>query len=491
MKAVEERGAFAVAAWAYTFAHAGEPLPFFREHAVRVQFDPPQLLLTDSRTGEDVWATPLRPTLFKDILLEAESQQGTAPLAYRSQGYLVVPLIGHRIIGIDPVNRQVLWEKSLAGLPDDPPDGPAPLWQKITVDPRDGSVQVLHPDGWVQRLGGSLVLGPSALCLLTRAGLRAFDPLTGKALWHRRNFPAGGVLFGDADTLCVVATDADGGPTATRVFRTADGAAVNAPDFAAAYGRRLRTLGSRLLVWETEPGEGRMLRLYDVPGRTERWKHAFPARSLPLDVPDAPLAGAVAPDGTLEAFDLDSGKPVLKAALDPAHLARAEKVHLLADAGHFYVTVRGPGDPNLARLGAVKANFVPATGLHGLPVHGPFYAFARNTGRPTWRVNVENQVLVLNHFADTPLLLFTSRYLRWRKAPGRPAQVEQLAGLLALDKGTGKRLYDNPDLRDTPEFHSLGVDPRAGKVELISVNLKVRFEGGEAPATPGPGEAGK
>ena len=53
-------------------------------------------------------------------------------------GHLAVLPVGHMVFGIDPVHKQVLWEKSMLGAHDTARVGP-PNYQ-ITVDPHDGSI---------------------------------------------------------------------------------------------------------------------------------------------------------------------------------------------------------------------------------------------------------------------------------------------------------------------------------------------------------------
>ena len=79
---------------------------------------------------------------------------------------MVLPL-SHRVFGIDPVSKRVLWERSLidsAGIP---------AGAHIVPDPKDGTPQLVCKDGTVQRLGPPGLVGAAAVVLLTRDGLTA------------------------------------------------------------------------------------------------------------------------------------------------------------------------------------------------------------------------------------------------------------------------------------------------------------------------------
>jgi hypothetical protein len=55
----------------------------------------------------------------------------------------------------------------------------------------------------------------------------------------------------------------------------------------------------------------------------------------------------------------------------------------------------------------------------------------------------------------------------------------------SIDKRTGKLLYDNENTPNGMNFHSLTIDPRAGRVEFTGYQMKlVHTVQPDAPVTP-------
>ncbi len=477
----------------YPFEPAGESLPFFQQHALGLDFSSHYLELVDRRSSESVWTPRLIPTLFQAIVQD-HSPPNAARFSYRTLGHLVVLPLGQRVFGIDPVNRQVLWEHDLAGSMPPAPGQHGPAWLKLNVDAKDGSIRLLYVDGWSQHLGVPLVMGPSALCLQSRDGLQGIDPLTGRTLWKRTDISSNTALFGDEEVVCVVEMSAENKPMSTRVLRLTDGSTVKAPSFAALYDQRLRTSGRRLLLAESGK-EGVKLRLYDAVAAKDVWAKTFLPRSIVLNSEDPRLAGVVEPDGKVRVIDLMTQKDVLhtdkgydernpKTGMDPAHLDRLQGITLLADGKRIYLACNGPTDPLLARFGGVQPNLHPGLGLRSIPINGRLYVYDRAAGTFQWQEAVFNQRIVLDHFADLPAVLFTSRFTKLEDLAGR-RNVTQVAAVLIVDKNTGKSTYSK-HLPTVPPFHALTVNARARKIEFSNDYLTIRIQADGAPVPPSP-----
>ncbi len=488
IKVTEEGGRYDPPHQTYTFAQLGEPLPYFRHHSFVLRFDNNHLNVIDNRTGAEVWHPQLAQTLLQYIVAGNSQNLGNglnvtaARFPYRSLGHLVVLPVGHMVYGLDPVNQRILWERNLTGGsrinlgPQAPP--------QLVVDPRDGSVQVIYQDGWKQRLGQAGPLQGSVICLQTRDGLEAVDPLTGNTLWKRADVAPHTELFADDQFVYVVEFNGDGTPSLGRVFRAADGVTFrDAPNFAPQYEKRVHAPGRTLLLSEKNPAGGLTLRLYDIVAGRDVWSQSFAARSLVLQSEDPNLAGVVELDGTVHVFDLTSRQEILhtekgfdflnrKTGIDPASLANVQQVSLLADSRMIYLACNGPPDPKLAAFGGVWTNLMPGTGLRALPVNGRVYAYDRARGEFKHYVQAANQMLVLERFTELPVLIFTAKYQTM--AGGRPA-VDQKATVLVADKRNGKTLL-GPLEQNFQQFHALTVDERARTIEMTATDLRVLIQ---------------
>jgi outer membrane protein assembly factor BamB len=469
LKAAEEKGSFPYSNQVYHFPQRGERLPFFVSNRLALHLGLHKLQLLDAATEEERWGTTLTRTNFQQLLL-GNGQPHRVEFPFQNVGHLVVLPLGETVCGIDPVGRRKLWEKDLTGtanvarLP--------PRVVSYGAEAPDGSLRVTYADGWVQRLGAPLALTPTVLCLPTRAGLEGIDPLTGQVLWAREDVPGNADVFADERTAFVVTLGPDDRPRAARAFRLDDGREVRVPDFAGAYGNRLRTAGHHILVSDTDAGRVR-LRLYDVRAGKDVWERTYAPRSVVLRSAAPGLAGVAEPDGTVHVLGTD-GAELLKAKVKPEHLAGVAEAHLLADRDSFYVACVRPAEAAVAAFGGVRPNLVSGTGLRALPVNGTVYAFTRSTGKLRWYSEMPNQTLVLNHFGELPLLLFTATYQKWM-IKGEARSVEQVTAAYALEKRTGKRLYDIEVLPRGMQFHTLKVDTAGGSVDLVGHQLKISF----------------
>jgi outer membrane protein assembly factor BamB len=485
VKATEERGGFPYQNQSYQFGQVGERLPFFQENHLLLRFDSHTLKLVDHANEDDVKMTlPLTRTMFQNLVY-GNGQPNVAKHPYMTMGHLIVLPLGHMVFGIDPINKKVLWEKNLylsANLPGQANQGQPPGYNQLIVDPRDGTILITYPDGWTQRLGQTGTLEGTAICLQTRDGLVAVDPVSGRTLWTRGDISSRCQIFTDEQNIYVVEMNTDNVATATRVLRAydgvqvrkADGSKVEVPDFAALYQKRLQMVGRNILLADAAQDGTTTLRLYDVLAGKDLWKQAFPANSIQLKSEEPNLAGMIEPDGKVTVVDLNKQKTVLEAKVDFKHFTGATSVHLLSDGRDYFVAVNGPINQAIMPFGGVQTNLMPGTGMRALPVNGYVYSFNGSNGKIQWYANVPNQMIVLDHFADMPMVLFTARYQQWNNGPVR--NVIQVVAVKAIEKRTGKLCYDNTNVPNGMNFHALTVDSRAGKIEFTGYQMKLKFE---------------
>ncbi len=473
----------------YTFGQTGEELPFFKQYRISLM-NTHNVKITnryqpDEKPRMDVH---LSTTQFHQMLTVWNPQGGqiTPQYNFQNMGHLVVLSLGHRVFGIDPVNGKQLWEKDLYGttngngLPQwgQQPNGMPP----ITVDPRDNTVQIVYIDGWMQRIGQTSSLEGQVICLQTRESLQAIDPLSGRTLWTRSDLSSHSQILSDEDHFYVVELNGEGNPSSTRVLRAQDGVTVKAPDFALLFQKRLRMWGRNLLLVETNDDAKKTvsLRLYDVLTGKDQWKKDFAPGSIPLNTDESDLTGMVEPDGKLHVYDLRSadGTELFKdAKIDPKHLDKVHKVELFTDAHDVYVACNADTDPNLMPWGGVQSNLMPQTGLRSLGINGELYSFKRDGGELNWHNPVPNQMLVLEHFKELPVMLFTARYMKWMNQGLQKVPMNMIA-TESIEKQTGKLKFFREEQNNgqQAQFQALLVDYSTGKIELVSYTQKLVHE---------------
>jgi outer membrane protein assembly factor BamB len=351
---------------------------------------------------------------------------------------------------------------------------------------QDGTLQVLYADGFMQRVGQTGPIEPSYVCLQTREGLVALDPLRGTILWTKTDVPAQTQVFGDDRHVYLV--EVRNGQVISgsgRALRAHDGATVAVPDFADVYRDRIRVVGRTLLASTAASQGGKDLRLYDVQSGKDLWRKTFTANAIAMKTQDPTLAGMVEPgnEGKVTAVDLNTGRVVLRTRVFPKDLDKVQQAHLLRDKDLYYLVFDQPADQQKNPWGGPWPSVM--NGLYSITVNGKIYAFYRSTGKLRWINDVPSQMLVLNQFQDLPMLLFTARSNKPMNQGGGMAggmggkgiqpgmMAMQVTSVKSIEKRTGKLLYEKEIPNDGNNFYALDTRFREGKVSLVRHNMKI------------------
>jgi hypothetical protein len=281
----------------------------------------------------------------------------------------------------------------------------------------------------------------------------------------------------------------DDKPSVGWAVRASDGVTVKeVRDFGSLYARPTsRLVGRTLLLQESQPTGGILLRQYDIRTGQDLWSEALPSGFVQAKTEDPNLVAVFnQTEGKLRVFDLQQKKEILAGNMLTEHLVGVRDLTVLRDANFVYVAINGPGDGTA--VGPVQSNLLSNTGLRSVPVNGELYAFDLKTGKTAWRNPALNQAISLEQFEDLPLILMTSRY-NWRpKGSVGPVGNPQMHLVTArsVNKLNGKMIYDNdsnpdpstrrnskfPPLRQQ-YFHAVNANPHTGRIEFIGPELKI------------------
>jgi hypothetical protein len=419
----------------------------------------------------------------RDIYFEATGLPNLAPWFARSQagigshftystrGHVCVVTLGHMVYAFDPVEKRKLWDYNLYK----PGTLEAPSPAQMVID-RDGRTLILSTDGGYERIGHVASVETGLVCLQSKNGLVAVDLVKGptSSLWTRSDVTPRCHVFGDAEHIYVVDMNKEGKPTSTRAIRTSDGVSVALPDFTNLYAKRFHVHGHRLLV-KDEVADGKvLLRVYDLKRRQDMLREEFPANSIVLRCPDAHMTGAVDPEGNVTVLDLELLHERVKFRVPQEELQKLSEAHVLTDRDLIYVALSKPMEARPGQQGDTLTNVHP--GMGALRINGVIHAFDRKSGKPRWRNEFSNEMLILDQFGDNPLLLFTARYVRQQGQA-----VRQFQAVEGFDKRTGKAVWPPPDKKEMlhttqQPFTALRVDPKLGVIELEQPALRMQFK---------------
>src|SRR5205807_9611843 len=112
-------------------------------------------------------------------------------------------------------------------------------------------------------------------------------------------------------------------------------------------------------------------------------------------------------DGKVTLVDSRTGKELLTTRINVHDLDKVIELRLFSDRNRYYLTVNKPSEGEQQwRAGPWSA---AGAGISSAVINGKIYAFDRATGKLHWFAPVVDQVLVLDQFDSSPVLLFVAR----------------------------------------------------------------------------------
>jgi outer membrane protein assembly factor BamB len=450
-----------------TYEPKGEVLPYFQRNRLVLQSGS-HLRLIDRATNDERWGLALPNQHANNNLQFQGSANPEARFSYHVQGHLIVINVGVIVYGFDPVDQKVLWEKNLYG---------SGVSNNHSIMQGANGPQILFPDGYQLSLGQAGPVEPAYVCVRTREGLIAIDPLRGTVLWQRQDIPVRAEVFGDDQHVYCVELHADNSVGNSHAFRAHDGVSEEVPEFGRLFARRTVVVGRKIFV-QDRVVEGTRLRFYDVQTGKDLWKKVFSADAVGLKSDDPELAGVAEPKngGKITLINLRTMQEVLTARVEPKDLDKAQLIHLISDRDNYYIAIQKAFEMQANPWGMPNQNVV--NGIRWTLVNGKIYAFDRGTGKLRWKNDVLNQTLILDQFRDMPIMLFTARYHRAANNAGalNRGMIQQVTAVKSIDKRTGKLLYDEEFVNNNfaQAFYALNINRQAGTIDFVSYNLKIQ-----------------
>lgn len=433
-------------------------LPYFESLLVEVQPQEQRLAFEQVKTGRFDWLAPLR---------SSPRNQG--------DGYVATEFLGHEMVLINrdvlhvvsPVERRVLWVKSL-----DRTEG-APFWRHASRQPlsamgapgpkgSDQQQTLLQQAAFTGRLA---VVQPSYICVYGRRSISVLDPRTGDWLWRKEGIPQYSQVVGNRDMICVVPQDS----SKSEAYRASDGKQLKIEKLGPMLASALQLRGDSALLLEQGPAIRFLnlnaaktnLRLYQPLTKQDKWKAEFSSGAI-VSMLDQNEVLVVPSDGKAERVDIATGKRTPLEAISLTSMkSRRNESFALADDQHIYFV----------------ANVQDTVGFHhygeSLPsvrANGVIFAWRRSDNKLAWRQEVKNQNLVVDRFRGMPVLLFVSR--SWKQKGNMSYGT---LSIQAIHKQTGKLLHDSTTPSMYSGFHSLDVNFSEPSIELKSYNLRMRL----------------
>jgi outer membrane protein assembly factor BamB len=458
-----------------------------------------QFRLLDLGANVDRWTNnldldPMNLEILRNLYLIPNNQKDHPNAPYRfyhAKGRLIVFQAGATIYCLNGDTGKKLWRMPTDNLP----SKNGGVFLRSVVSDAEGHLNLAYLN---QLTGQQIVFTPnrigavqaSYVAVLGSKGLTVVDPLTGSVLWSKDNIPAHSHVFGDEQHLFIVEAAENGGLGVGRTFRASDGEILKVPDFSKIYQARVMVTGRRILASSSDVN-GLQLRLYDILSGKEVWSKVFARGAHLLRTEDKDIAGVIEPNGTLTVLDTETGQVQVSSNLVQGRitLSAFKGLHdplLLQDAERFYIALNLPIDSSKIGGGLIHSNI--SNGTRCLPVNGWFVAVHKIDGKKkvgeceiTWKKGdfawhsfapVQNQMIVLEQFEQSPIVLFTARYMEMLKEGG----IRWVSTTQSLQKSNGKMIYDSgaKSINSVPMFTAFQLDLGSRTINLLSYAGSVR-----------------
>jgi len=455
-----------------------ETLPFWQRNKLQAEMNMPNtgsfgVRMLDRLTGEEKFRS--KPIQQPNYVYNNNPSVQVRNKFVQVRGHMMLVNVGFNVQAYDLADKKSLWDFDLLGKisvvnKQNPTFG---------VDP-DGATRLTYSDGWSHRAGHPGVLESSYVCLITREGLTALDPVRGTVLWEKKLNSARLQLFGDETHVFAFELNAEGHPGACQVIRAEDGVSIPIRDFSNLMGKghRYRVSGHRVLSIDE-----RSVVFYDILKGENLFRKDLEKGTLPIRSEDSLDLGYITPKGEVVVYNGITGREVFTGKLDEKklveHLAKVDDAMLLSDSDRFFIALNRPVEAN--QIGFNNGNQVVQQGMRLTKVNGTMYAFERATGKRLWYTaeQFENQMLLTEQFADLPIIFAGNTVTQMVNG----AFQGQTVRLIAIDKQSGKSRYQK-EAPPTGQIYAITNDLKTGVIEFLRYDLRIRFSPAKDAAQP-------
>jgi hypothetical protein len=402
------------------------------------------------------------------IELEASLMHTSGNLFGLSRGNLLIVSLGSQLVAFDTLSEdpQPLWVKSTGGhLPY--------LQQAYGRGGQNEGAHSAHFHRRGRRLGLLGSLSHESCVFQQEDRLVCVDPHSGRQRWCQGDFPIGCELWGDDQVVFALPR----GQQTPWVLSAVDGRRLDvvAPRLPAR-SECLTTVGRQMISWQKQTDRRLRLASTDALDGQVQWEATF-ARNARLDLAQNRFAVVLEPQGRCQVFDLRNGHCLVDQVVQaqPA----LEEVYLLMGTDSLVVAVQAQQTIDRTRL---VTSFNRVDFPRNSDFAGQIYHFDRHTGEPIWEhpAEVAGLPLMLAQPVDLPIVAFAGNVRRRDQRGARPE-----LGVLLLEKASGRLLYHQEDLPQSPRhFFLQAADNRQTVLEMYARKLTLHFTGLPRPPEP-------
>ena len=440
--------------------------PFFvakrwQYQATRATMTTQRLIVAGYETQPSTWSLPLR-------------QKSGSPfgggIAVRTVGHEMLVYHGEVLHMLSPVDRRVLWTRPTESRGNyfDPQQVlrriPLPMLMTHEFVTRQADAA-----DEAQRNGLLTLCSTELVAYRGRRSLTVVDAATGKWRWELRDVPNDTRFQTTRDLIFFSSQKWPNG----LLLRSRDGSEMPLDETVrkSFQNSKLSVDGDLIVVTRATHSEKTEVAVerWNPLRKASIWKRSFTVTDQFAWLDQQSLV-TLSTDHTLNLTDLDTGEQRKIGSVKGGDSAnRNLRRYVISDRERVFLIVAAEQQ---------NANNDNMT----IPANGMIYAFDRRVGGELWKQTMENQNLIVQQFAASPVLFFSSRRADQPRAVlGQVNQFNQpiTSSLVLLDKKSGRKLFEGAFANPYGNFRGMNLNLTERYWELLTYNERVRIVGEE------------
>jgi hypothetical protein len=229
-----------------------------------------------------------------------------------------------------------------------------------------------------------------------------------------------------------------------------------------------------VIAWERSASGENLLFERNVMTGSVSWQIKF-ARGAQVDVAMNRYVAIVEPTGRYVVVDALEGSTLVDYESEP--IPSLLRAHLFAGTDQFVIAAE------IERDGPLNRTHMQFNTFDFVMIDGQLMAFAAQGGTPLWSrpAEVRQESLMLAQPVDAPIITFVGNHSQ-QGANGS----QQLVNMLLLEKSSGRVLFSDEALPQSPNHCATVANPKTQEVLVEMVSRVVRLKFTDSPRPPEP-----
>jgi len=388
-------------------------LPFYRDHDFKLAYNQQRLIIRNIHDGSLFWSVPLR---------YHNRSRSSNDISIKPVGlHLLVYYRGY-IQCLSLLDKKILWSMS-----SDFNLSASNVYTSYRSY-RGRSRNISYPAmltsqnsayfAFTQAFqsGALCAANEHYICVRGTRSLSVHDTISGELLWKHDSIPQKSQILCTHDVVFIKSANNN-----IQAHRFLDGKPLSTADIQSSLTHAIATVDDKLITIDSK-----QVQAFHPLTNQIAWTHKLPNSKVHWQLINDNQLVIILPDGQLQQIELSSGQ-IRNVGQVPQNLMNNQRqLYTIADNQRMYVIVNN----------STSGNFYQEQ-LVSIRIRGYLLAFDTDEQKQLWQQKVSEQYLVVEQFANMPVLLFVTRKMKRVRNSSYWA-----VHLLVKDKHSGNTWYD-------------------------------------------------